>query len=226
MPCPVWILQVVPCFLTLMHWTGGCTSLAIYILRGLSVSSCLWLWKQLYLNTACKLVFQNKRIIKMRGKRGRENVKYSCTSKKIESSLMSCGYRIFREQNMTWQFSELLCAQVPPWELGLAAVMAFRNRQMIAGKNREKEQEGRKMSARMLCYLPKHSLERACTLCVMLSFGEGKRGNYFGEDEPFSFLIFLWVLFWKISVIKARKYVRKRLFFCFPYRSSKMFQPI
>lgn len=46
---------------------------------------------------------------------------------------------------------------------------------MIAGKNRKKEQEGRKMSASMLCYLPKHSLERACTLCIMLGFGEGKR---------------------------------------------------
>lgn len=139
MPCPIWILQVVPCSLTLMHRTGGCTSLAKYILRGLSVSSCLWLWKQLYLNTACKLVFQNKRIIKMRGKKGRENVKYSCTSKKIQSSSVSCGYRIFREQNMPWQFSELFCAQVHLWELGLATVMAFRNRQMIAGKNRGKE---------------------------------------------------------------------------------------
>lgn len=74
--CPVWLPQVVPCSLSLMHRTGGCTSLAIYILRGLSVSICLWLWKQLYLNTECKLVFQNKRIIKMRGKKGRENTKY------------------------------------------------------------------------------------------------------------------------------------------------------
>lgn len=41
----------------------------IYILRGWSVSSCLWHWKHFYLNTACKLVFQNKRIIKMREKK-------------------------------------------------------------------------------------------------------------------------------------------------------------
>lgn len=41
------------------------------ILRCLTVSSSLWLWKQLYLNTACKLVFQNKSIIKARRKGGR-----------------------------------------------------------------------------------------------------------------------------------------------------------
>lgn len=60
---------------------------------------------------------------------------------------------------------------------------------MIAGENREKEQEGRRMSARVLFYLPEHSLERACTMCTMLSFGEGKREKFIGEDEPFSFLI-------------------------------------
>lgn len=136
----------------------------IYILRGLSVLSHLWLWKHLYLNTTCKLIFQNNRIIKMRRKKGRENIKYSCTSKKIQSSYMSCGYRIFRVQNMPWQFSELFCAQVPLWELGLATVMAFGNRQIIAGKNRGKEQEDRKMSARVLFYLPKPSLERAWSI--------------------------------------------------------------
>lgn len=76
MPYPKWISQVVLCSLPLMHKTGGCTSLAIYILRGLSVSSYLWLWKQLYLNTAPKLIFQNKRLIRMGGKKGRANVKY------------------------------------------------------------------------------------------------------------------------------------------------------
>lgn len=66
--------------------------------------------------------------------------------------------------------------------------MAFGNRQMIAGKKRGKEQEGRKMSAGVLFYLPKHGLERACTLCALcLVLGREKWRNLLEKMNHFNF---------------------------------------
>lgn len=108
-----------------------------YILRGLTVSSCLCRWKQLYLNTACKLVFQNKGIIKARG---RER-----------------GYQIFMHfkgntinGGVLWlqtagEFRELLRVRVPLWELGQATKYSDGHKNMeVMGKNvgKTKKREG------------------------------------------------------------------------------------
>lgn len=77
-----------------------------YILRGLTVSSCLWRWKQLYLNTVCKLVFQNKRIIKTR-ERGYQIFMY------FKENTINIGVLWLQsvwEQKVPQQFHEHLCA--------------------------------------------------------------------------------------------------------------------
>lgn len=89
-----------------------------YILRGLTVSSCLCRWKQLYLNTACKLVFQNKGIIKARGRERDYQIFMHFKENTINVGvlwLQSVG-----EQKVLEQFCELLHVQVPLWELGQA----------------------------------------------------------------------------------------------------------
>lgn len=56
----------------------------------------------------------------------------------------------------------------------------------------------------------------------MLSFGEGKREIFFGGDEPFSFLIFLQVLFWKNSVYKKKKEICKEKTFFSAFHISQV----
>lgn len=79
-----------------------------YILRGLTVSSCLRLWKQLYLNTACKLVFQNKRIIKAKGRKGGYQIFMYFKENTITLGVL--WLQNIQEQDVPQRFAELLCA--------------------------------------------------------------------------------------------------------------------
>lgn len=70
----------------------------------------------------------------------------------------------------------------------MVTVMAFGNRQMIAGENREKEKKAEECQQECYFTFQAQFGEGLHSLCK-LSFGEGKREKFIGEDKPFSFLI-------------------------------------